>query len=281
MKNKIFFVLLHAALLPLLGCLENPFGDDEISGGTRSVRGVVRLNNNASPQGAYVWLEGFNLGTQAGAQGEFTLTLPPAASQGGGGASGAFQVYFFLANYELVTSSVVTRNGAFLYDQGEINKSGELRNTKVLRQFLRISTQVSPSTVPANYNGTISVETTFEATIDTATVVFPNTIAGLLGAVLARRVGTNEAFIYQAVPGASNVETQRFTRAPAKRGMTMNFTTAPLPPGDYEIIPYILIRHQSVPSLLLASLGGGVEQLGQSYLNMPMKREGGQFKVTP
>lgn len=280
MKNKFFFVLLHAALLSLLGCLENPFGDDEISGGTRSVRGVVRLNNNASPQGAYVWLEGFNLGTQANAQGEFTLTLPPAASQGGG-ASGAFQMYFFLANYEISSSSVVTRNGAFLYDQGEINKSGELRNAKVLRQFLRISTQVSPSTVPANYNGLISVETTFEATIDTATAVFPNTVAGLLGAVLARRVDTNEAFIYQAVPNASNVESQRFTRAPAKRGMTMNFTTAPLPPGDYEIIPYVLVRHQVVPSLLLASLGGGAEQLGPGYLNLPMKREGGQFKVTP
>lgn len=281
MKNKITALFATLALLCTEGCIENPFGDDKISGGTRSVRGQVQLNNNASAEGAYVWLEGFNLGTRVNAHNEFTLILPPAASQGSGGAGGAFQMYFFLANYELASTSVVTRNGAFVYNQGDINKNGELANAKVLTRFLRVSTQVTPASVPENYNGNISVETTFEASIDTATVVFPNTIAGLLGAVLVRRVGTSQIYTYQAVPGANGVETQRITRAPAKRGMTMNFTTTPLPAGDYEVIPYFLIRHQNVPALLLASLGGGVEQLGPSYLDLPVKREGGQFKVVP
>lgn len=281
MKNKIAATLGIAALLCLAGCIENPFGDDKISGGTRSVRGQVQLNNNASAEGAYVWLDGFNLGTRVNAQNEFTLILPPAASQGSGGASGAFQLYFFMANCELVSTSVVTRNGAFVYNQGDINKNGELANAKVLTRFLRVSTQVTPASVPVNYNGNVSVETTFEATIDTATVVFPNTIAGLLGAVLVRRVGTNQVYPYQAVPGANGVETQRFGRVPTKRGMTMNFTTTPLPEGDYEVIPYFLIRHQNVPALLLASLGGGIEQLGPGYLDLPLKREGGQFKVMP
>lgn len=281
MKYKTFVVLVIAALMCMNGCIENPFGDDKISGGTRSIRGQVKLNNNASAEGAYVWLEGFNLGTHVNAQGEFTVTLPPAGGQGNGGASGAFQLYFFLANYELLSASVVTRNGAFVYNQGEINKNGELSNAKVLARFLRVSTQVTPASVPANYNGSVTVETTFEATIDTATVVFPSTIAGLLGAVLVRRVGTNQVFTYQAVPGANGVETQRLGRTPVTRAMTMNFTTAPLPAGDYEVVPYVLIRHQSVPALLSTSLGGGVEQLGPAYIDLPMKREGGQFKVTP
>ncbi len=272
-----------AAVTLCLSCIANPFGgDDEISGGSRSVRGQVKLSNGAKSEGAFVWLDGFNLGTNVNSQNEFTITLPPPGSQSsGGGASGIYQLYFFLANYKLNSSSVVTRNGAFVYGQGEVNKNGELLSAKLLERFLRISTQVSPATVAANYTGAITVEVTLEATIDTATVVFPNTLAGLLGAVLIRRVGGSEVYVAQAVPGADGSESQRLGRSPVKRGMTFNFINSPLPPGDYEVIPYILIRHQPVPSLLMASLGGNVEELGSSYLNLPMKREGGQFKVTP
>lgn len=280
--NRYRVLFLAAVSLLCMSCIENPFGGDkDISGGTRSVRGQVTLSNGAKSEGAYVWLDGFNLGTNVNAQGEFTLTLPPAGSQSsGGGANGVYQLYFFLANYTLKSSSIVTRNGAFVYGQGEVNKSGELTNAKSLDQFLRISTEVNPATVSTNYSGVVSVEIFLTATIDTATVVFPNTLAGLLGAVLIRRVGGNEVYVAEAVPGAQGQEVQRVGRTATKRGLTFNLLNTPLPPGDYEIIPYVLIRHQTVPSLLLASLGG-VEQLGPGYLNLPMKREGGQFKVTP
>ncbi len=278
-----FAVVLAAAFLLNLSCIENPFGgDDDISGGTRSLRGTVTLGNGGNAEGTYVWLESFNQGAYVDAQGEFNLTLPPAGSQSsGGGASGVYQLYFFVANYLLKSSSVVTRNGAFVYGQGEVSKSGELNNAKSLERFLRISTIVSPSTVASSYNGTIAVETTLEATIDTATVVFPKTLAGLLGAVLIRRINGSEVYIMQAVPGAGGSESQRVGRSPYKRGMVFNFTTSPLPPGDYEVIPYILLRRQTVPALMLTNLGGNLEDLAPNYLNLPMKREGGQFKVTP
>lgn len=281
MKRYSAFVLI--AVLGLnLSCIENPFGgDDDISGGTRTLRGKVALNNGAASEGVYVWLESFNQGTYVNAQGEFNLTLPPPGSQSNGGASGVYQLYFFVANYLLKSSSIVTRNGAFVYGQGEVSKSGELNSAKSLERFLRISTMVSPSTVASTYNGTIAVETTLEATIDTATVIFPKTLAGLLGAVLIRRVNGNDVYIMQAVPGASGSESQRVGRSPYKRGMVFNFTTSPLPPGDYEVIPYILLRRQVVPSLLLTNLGGNLEDLTPNYLNLPMKRDGGQFKVTP
>lgn len=280
---KRYCVGIAVTLLLNWSCIENPFGgDDEISGGTRSLSGTVNLNNGGASEGTYVWLEGFNLGTRVNAQGEFKLTLPPAGSQSNsGGASGVYQLYFFLSNYLLKSSSVVTRNGAFVYGQGEVNKSGALNSAKSLERFLRMNTVVTPATVAANYNGTIGVETTFEATIDTATVVFPKTLAGLLGAVLIRRLGGNDVYIIQAVPGASGSESQRVGRAPYRRGMAFNFITSPLPPGDYEIVPYVLLRRQTVPSLLLANLGGNLEDLTPNYLNLPMKREGGQFKVTP
>ncbi len=281
MKKSLVQIVAAFAVL-CFSCIENPFGgDNKISGGTRSISGQVKLSNGASAEGAYVWLDGFNIGARANANGDFTLTLPSAGSQGGG-ATGVYQLYFFCANYRIMpTASVTTRNGAFLYGQGDINKNGALYSAKTLERFLRVSTQVTPSTVAANFTGTITVETTLEATIDTATVVFPNTIAGLLGAVLVRRVGTNEVYIFQAAPGADGVEVQRISRSATKRGMNFNFINASLPPGDYEVIPYILIRRQQVPSLLMASLGASVELLGPGYINLPMKREGGQFKVTP
>jgi hypothetical protein len=53
-----------------------------------------------------------------------------------------------------------------------------------------------------------------------------------------------------------------------------------LPPGDYEVIPHMLISHEPIPVDLLASLGMNFEEPGSDYLNIPIKREGGQFKVT-
>jgi len=49
-------------LAVLNGCTSNPFRDDDSSSGATTIQGTVQLNDGSSPEGAYVWLEGFKLG---------------------------------------------------------------------------------------------------------------------------------------------------------------------------------------------------------------------------
>jgi len=52
-----------------------------------------------------------------------------------------------------------------------------------------------------------------------------------------------------------------------------------LPVGEYEVIPHILIRHEEIPTALLQSLGQNFLEPGADYLNIPIRREGGQLEV--
>lgn len=277
-------VLLAGLWLPTFcGCTKNPFGEDDISSGSRQVRGSVQVADAQSSEGVYVWLEGFDLGTHSDASGRFQITLPPTASQGGSGAvSGIFDLYFYLANYQLATAQVVTRNGAFVYSSGDINRNGELKDTKVLHRFLRISTKVEPAVVSENYPGTITnVQVTLTAAVDSVTVVFPRSVGSTLGAVLVRHIGTQQVFIYESFPNVTTSEVATVGRAARSWSMSLNRFARPLPAADYEVFPYLLVRHEVIPGGLIASLGTRVEELGPNYLKIPFRREGGEFTVTP
>jgi hypothetical protein len=267
------------AALP--GCTRNPFGGDDVSSGHREISGVVQLHDGSSPEGVYVWLEGLDVGTYTNEKGEFTISLPAKSGQGpSSGLNGVFNVYYYLANYDLDSTQVVVRDGEFLYSRGDINKDGGLTAPKVLTRFLRITTLVEPSKAPATYSDRIEVQVTLEAaSADSATVIVPRSIGGLLGAILVKRTDSQEVFVYEAVPGAQGNLIVQVGASPRTLRMTFNFTLVPLPPGTYEVVPYLLIAHQTIPRTLMQSIGSNVEILGPGYLNIPFRRQGGSLEV--
>ena len=278
------FVFLSFMFLNFMfyGCTSNPFGSDKIAEEKRQVAGVVRLEDQNSPKDIYVWMAGFNLSTKTDDQGQFQLTLPPKGSQGtSGGGNGFFNIYSFLANYRLDSAQAVIQNGAFVYSRGDINKDGKLASSRLLRRFLRISTAVSPSSVQGSFAGRIGVTVTLEATLDSCTVIFPNAVGGLLGVVFFKRVGTEDVSIFQTTPGISVRDIDLIGRAPKSRTTIFNLVQVPLSPGQYEVIPYLLIRHEKLPKGLMEGIAANVEALGPDYLKLPIRREGGLFEVTP
>jgi hypothetical protein len=281
-KEKSFISsLLVAALVLFYGCTSNPFGGDKISEEKRKISGVARLADGSSAGDILVWMAGFNISTLTGANGQFEITLPPKGSQGPTGAlNGIFNLYFFVANYFLDSAQVVVQNGAFVYARGDVNEDGKLSAPRSLRRFLRISTALSPASVAKNFTDRIGVTVTLEAIGDSATVVFPRSVGGFLGAAFFKRVGSDDLFIYEPVSSANTREIVTVGRlAPQSRLMVITLLQLPLPPGQYEVIPYLLVRHQALPPGLLASLGANVEDLTPAYLDLPFRREGGQFEV--
>ena len=158
----------------IMSCTKNPFGSDEITLGNREISGKVVLSEGFNAEGVSIWLEGFDISARSDANGEFKVALPPAAAQGTpSGVTGSFNLYFYLANYGLKSITVVTRNGEFLFSQGEINKDGELNQPKELEKFLDINTVVEPASISTSYSGVVSVDVHLVTPLnDSATVVF-------------------------------------------------------------------------------------------------------------
>jgi len=278
---RITFLRFTFLCFTFYGCTSNPFGGGEIAGEKRQVTGVVQLSDQGSPKEVYVWMAGFNLSARTNDQGQFQLTLPPKGSQGTpGGVSGFFNLYSFLANYRLDSAQTVIQNGVFVYAKGDINKDGKLAGSRVLRRFLRISTAVSPASVPRSFAGGIGVTVTLEAA-DSATVIFPQSLGGLLGALLLKRVGAEDIAIFQTTPGIDVHDINLIGRTPKSRSTIFNLVQTPLQPGQYEVIPYLLIRHQKLPKGLLEGIAANVEALGPDYVKLPIRRDGGLLEVTP
>ncbi len=280
-SQSLVKVLVAGVFLAILsGCIGNPFGDDSISSGYRQISGSIQLHDGSSPKGVYVWLEGINIGAYSDKDGDFTLTLPSKSSHGTpSGLSGIFNLYFYSANYQLDSAQAVVQDGEFVYDRGDINEDGRLSVPMVMKRFLRINTIVEPASVATNYTGTVGVTITLTATIDSSTVIIPNSVGGMLGAILVKKTDSQEVIIYRSAPLAGTRAVMLVGLTPRNISMTFTLFLQPLAPNDYEVIPYLLIAHEAIPEDLIESLGPNVKELGPDYLKIPFQREGGRFEV--
>lgn len=283
-RCRIFpFVGAVAALALFCGCTESPFGANEITPGRSELRGTVVLSDSLPGEDVYVWLEEFNLSTRTDAQGHFSLQLPPPETQGPpDGVTGAFNLYYYVANYELNSTRVATRDGEFVYPLGEVNSHGELSQPKVLQKFLDIVVEVDPAAVSQSFSGEVTVRLRLRTSKeDSATVVFPNRFARPQGTLILRAMATGEIFVFSSVKGEEIRQPWIVGNAGDSREMAFEVKAGALPVGRYEVIPHILIKHEEIPQALLESLGGNFEQPGENYLKIPMLRREGKFEVTP
>lgn len=275
-------IYFHLSFLTM-SCTKNPFGSDEITPGNREISGKVALSDGFNAEGVYMWLEGFDIGTRTNENGEFKVTLPPPAAQGTpSGVTGSFNLYFYLANYGLKSTTVVTRNGEFLFSQGEINKDGELNQPKELEKFLDINTIVEPASISTSYSGVVSVDVHLVTPLnDSATVVFPATFGRPLGTAILKHLDTGQLFSFQSLKGNPNQTAYIIGSVEQiiEKDFDIGGAGGVLPVGEYEVIPHILIRHEEIPTALLQSLGQNFLEPGADYLNIPIRREGGQLEV--
>lgn len=279
-RERILVLLLLAAGFVILpGCTSNPFGSNKISEGKRAMSGTVRLADQSNSKDIFVWMNGFKISTLTDENGEFTLNLP---SQGGNGkVSGVFAVYFYMANYALDSAQVVVQNGEFLYSRGDLDKNGHVVSTKSLRRFLEINAEVAPATVEQDFNFRIGVVSRLRALVDSCTVIFPGSVGDLLGAVFFKNIATGEIVTFQSVPGSHIRDVAIVGRTITERVMAFELSQIILAPGQYEVIPQVLVRHQALPPGLIESIGPGVEEINPNYLKIPFRRTNGKFEVTP
>jgi len=273
---KYLFLILLQLSNP--GCESNPLGGNEISGGKARIGGLVRLGNNPSAEGVFVWLDGFDISTRTDNAGRFEIILPPPAVQSvNGGLTGAFDLFFYMANFRLDSAAVLVTNGEFVYSLGDINNDGELLIPMNLEQLVSIRSVVLPDTVVRGDSGLISTRIFLETmqTTDTVRVVYPRNVNGLFNPIIFKKVDAEETLIF----GATNVgilegDTLKITNSsPVEIILIVGASSGDFTTGLYHAIPYLFVLQGTVPTGLISNIGSGVQELGPNYLKMPFLRD--------
>lgn len=272
-------LLAGAFLLFWEGCTNSPF-ENEIQPQPRVLRGQVGLDDRQDDKsGVYVWLEGLELSARTDSAGKFQIEIPTTLT-----ATGMYRLFFYVANYGLQFVEVVVRNGLFEYGHAGLNASGDLIAPIRLFKILTITSIVDPPQVPRAYTASIDLQVTFRATGDSVEIIVPKSVGGLLGGIFFRHLQTGKIFIDIPDLGADTRERVLIGNQPLSRRQVFqlngtNFRELFLPTGDFEVIPYFFIEQKNMPPGLLKSLGDDVEAPTSEYLNIPFRREGGEFEV--
>lgn len=298
MKAGRFSIWLLALLLST-ACTYNPFDDSRTSLGKRQVFGDVLISDGSSPDGALVWLEGVNIGTYV-KSGKFQITLPARQTiNNEESLGGTLRLYFYLANCRLAIRQVVVQNNEFTYPYDYIDENGKLTDTVVLQKFLEIESFINPNQMAitnADSTDFFSVEVRMRALLDTVSVKVPYACTSCpdpLGVTFLRNVKNGQAL---AIPDKSNfpdrgralsLELVQTQAAKASR-RTMTFTPygRGLVPGEYEVIPFLLVAHEPIPQALLDYLGINFRELQRNveptldYLKLPFQRTTAKLLLT-
>ncbi|NIR50423.1 hypothetical protein GWO43_18095 [candidate division KSB1 bacterium] len=266
----------------LAGCTSNPFGESEIATPNLEIHGRVSLNTSDSPENVYIWFEGLNLAKRPDENGNFTFRLPPPSAQGlHGGLQGSFDIYFYIANFNLVSRTIVLRNGEILFSQGDLTEEGDLFPEIFLAEQLKVNTKVKPGIVNWQEDTLrFNAEVTLRTEKDTVDILFPHLVGRKEAPLMIKEAGNAEVEIVETliVKGVTD-DFLRVTTSPLTREFFVEVDSDNFPIGDYEIVPYILVVNQGVPRALVQSIAPDVEDLGPTYLRLPFIRRGGKFEI--
>ena len=282
MQRIGFLLTAGICMLLCLHCEENPLDHSVISPIGRQISGQATLVGETNHENIYVWLEGFNIGTYTDEMGEFQIFLPSPDSQGiAGRVNGIFYLYFYIANYRVSMAQVMFADGELITSSGDFRADGKLNGVRALYKLLHIRTTVIPETVPENFEGDINVLVQLQAVSDSVNVVFPKITGGSSGVVFLRNISSEDVFVYLP-ESVENIQMSEKI-GPEIRYIPLVFRVrrGSLPSGRYEAIPYFFVEQDTLPPELLESLDPNVGEIGPDYLNIPFRRDGGQFTVQP
>lgn len=283
MDKRIIAVV--SLLFLFISCSENPFANKDVIFTKRQLKGKIRLSDNGTPAGVYVWLESYKIGTFTTKEGIFKLVLPPAASQGSSsGIDGTFNLYYFIANYQLLSSQVVIHNGNVASFMGDENNDGDLEKPIVLGKILKIEISISPKTISLANPMPFTVKVSLQSLASSVQIYYPGIVAGKFLPLMFRNLETNSVFVLEStVMGILGDEILMLENNSFDRKMVTNLGRGnTLTQGVYSVIPYLLINPNSVPKELLATLDvQNPPAPGENFLKIPIIVEGDNIIITP
>ena len=282
MMKQIFYII----LLTLISCTENPFGGEKKMA-NRTISGHVKLDKVDFYPGGYhngvlVWSEGLGLQTTTDIDGSFELTLP-ASSESSSGAitDGDYTLQFFIGNYKLSSVTITFAAGQVVNDEKVINLEGELRRDITLTRLAGVHTSVYPPIITSGFDS--DVITKVHITPDKTDIYFHlrklvtrdfSIYTGLL-----IREADSKKLAYTVDIDTATTMKEYIDRPNQTLQFIFNYTDVNLPPGIYEVIPYLVLDRDDIPETILNTLESGYDTFSQNYFKYPFYRTGGELVV--
>jgi hypothetical protein len=276
-KNKTIVFL----LISLFSCTSNPFWDDS---GTieMKITGKVITENNQTNVPVSVWLETFDLYTTTDSVGYFSISINNSQTSYGS-MNGPVNLYLYIHNYELDSVTVYFTNGMFSKEQTDFSEDGELLNPvemkkilsgEVILHFNKNSIQTR-DTLRVSFN----LETHSVVSIDTYKYILQEDGSDFHSGLFFRSLTDNETVTIYRFSGTNqfgNSVDDQLRNLAYEKDESITWTyyllsdSLNLSSGDYEVLPYLLIRHDQIPIGLIDAHGGdSVLTLSAYFLDLP------------
>ncbi len=266
-----------AALLLWASC-GNFFSSDEIQLDPRTIRGTVHLSQSNDLAKIFIYLDGINIGTFTDANGMFQLTLPPNLGAAGGSVSGVFDLYFYVANYNLKKVRVAIQNGQFVFGQEGLDQNGKITPTPMLSRAVRI--EVIPT---SGYEGVASryaAKIRITAEGDPVPVDLPNASPQMIGGALLQNLDTDSVFIKRMYT-SGYAQIYHFTAYQSGCDFSFIFDSKDLnlPAGRYRIVPHVLPNYDALAKKIANCMDMEPTVLTKDYLKWPIRFIDGEVTI--
>ena len=282
MMKQILFTI----FITLISCTENPFGGEKKMA-NRTISGHVKLDKvdfypKGYHNGVLVWSEGLGLQVTTDIDGSFELTLP-ASSESSSGAitDGDYTLQFFLGNYKLSSITITFAAGQVVNDEKVINLEGELRRDVTLTRLAGVHTNVYPPIITSGFDSDII--TKVQITPDKTDIYFHlrklvTRDFSIYTGLLIREADSKKLAYTVDIDSATTMK-EYIDRPNQTLQFIFNYTDVNLPPGIYEVIPYLVLDRDDIPETILNTLGSGYDTFSQNYFKYPFYRTGGELVV--
>ena len=247
------------------------------------ITGNVLTENNQTNVPVSVWLETFDLYTTTDSVGDFSFSITNSQTPNGS-MNGPVNLYFFIHNYELDSATVYFTNGNFSKEQTDFSEDGELLNPVEMKKILS-------GDVLLHFNNnsiqnldtlrvSVNLETHTAVSIDTYKYILQEDGSDFHSGLFFRPLPDNETVSIYRFSGTdqfgNSVEDQlRNLTYDANESITWTYyllsDSLNLSSGDYEVLPYLLIRHDQIPIGLTEAHGGdSALTLSTYFLDLPI-----------
>ena len=276
-KNKTIIFL----LISLFSCTSNPFWDDS---GTieMKITGKVITENNQTNVPVSVWLETFDLYTTTDSVGYFSISINNSQTSYGS-MNGPVNLYLYIHNYELDSVTVYFTNGMFSKEQTDFSEDGELLNPVEMKKILSGEVMLHFNKNSIQTRDTLRVsfnlETHSAVSIDTYKYILQEDGSDFHSGLFFRSLTDNETVTIYRFTGTNqfgNSVDDQLRNLAYEKDESITWTyyllsdSLNLSSGDYEVLPYLLIRHDQIPIGLIDAHGGdSVLTLSAYFLDLP------------
>jgi len=279
MFKKVFLLFL---LVFLSGCTENPFFSDEIKTNEKlSFRGNVKLPYTSDNSDIHVYVEGLDVLTKTDRNGDFLIKMPVNPGlQPGQGLTAFYNVYYYVANYEIAFSSIFVNKGEFAYGVADLDNDGKIANRIILKQLLDVRTIINPEQIKQNYSDPMTITVRLENKVDSV-VVFSNfTGEDKFSSVFLTDRDSPEDNVY-LLDDPSSVIKSVIIDSTMFWTMDVNWPVDgnDINVGSYNVIPYVYVFQRNIPAGLFKKLGTNVTWFTKDYLKLPFRREIAELNI--